>query len=172
MSPSRLTLIAICTSALAACSLPMTGLEVQRSGVSASRPTSTIGSPESEGEPPWQTYTVKVPSGLADMLVRLDSTFHLVVSDCRHPDGATVHVDGSMNTDGLIGIEDVYINGVTLNGSSTAHYKPSGREGSFLRGVAYLSTSWIKDARKLCFRAMGGSMFGVGFKSNISRIPG
>jgi hypothetical protein len=168
MSPTRLAVLALGTLALVGCTLPMNGLTVHKLGLSTTRPENTITG--SEGNSPWQTYTVDLPSRLTRTLAGMDSTFHLSVTDCRHNDAGRIE-SGQVNTDGLISIEDVYVGGVTLNGSSTVHAKAEAIKGPLVRGVAYVSKSRIKDVPELCFRALGGSMMGVGFKSNIVRVP-
>ncbi len=74
--------------------------------------------------------------------------------------------DGLINTDGLIDIADVYVNGLTLN----IHSDLRGSTGPVVRGIAYLSSARIKNVHQLCFRAEGGTMSGVGFRSNLVRL--
>ncbi|HEY7851917.1 MAG TPA: hypothetical protein VIB82_03025 [Caulobacteraceae bacterium] len=166
MSPSRIVLFASCALALAGCVLPLNSLKIHKAGVSTTRPEGTIGPRGSDGDPPWQTYTVEVPSTFAHALASLDSTFHLGVTDCRRELDDMIGKDGLINTDGLIDIADVYINGLTLN----IHSDLRGSTGPVVRGIAYLSSARIKNVRQLCFRAEGGAMFGVGFRSNLVRL--
>jgi hypothetical protein len=146
-------LFVACVLALAGCGFPMQGLRVHRTGLADTRPATTIGPSESVGSPPWQTFSVEVPSAFARLLVRADSTFHLHVTDCEH--------DGDP-----ISIEDVYVNGVPLN---RPHASLRG-DGPTTTGVTYVSRALLKSHRELCFQAMGGNMVGLAFNSNIARV--
>jgi len=143
--------------ALTGCSVPVSGLRVQAAGVAQRRPAGTIGPAGSEGPAPWLTYRVEFPSLYARTLASLDSTFHLRVTNCA-PKG------------GWITTEDVYVDGETLNGSHPGHARPLETQGAPVQGVAYVSAAETKEARELCFQARGGSMIGLGFRSNVVRV--
>lgn len=170
MSAFRLLALAPWVWLLAGCTLPVQGLAVEKGGLASTRPEGTIGPTGSEGSPPWQTYTVLVPSNLARTVTENASTFHLVVTDCRHKDAGRIHQDGHSDLNGWIGTEDVYIDGVTLNQSSGGHSKLQGKKSPIFQGVAYVSTSRIGNIPELCFQASGGNMIGLGFKTNTVRV--
>jgi hypothetical protein len=151
-------------SMLTGCSFPADGITIDKAGLSSTRPESTIGAERSNA--PWQTFSVGVPTGLAKAVIRTNSTFHLVVTDCR-PSAGEVGADGRINLDGWIGAEDVYVDGNTLN---LGRLKFRANRDRVFRGVAYVPAAQIKDVRELCFQAVGGSMLGFGFKSNIVRL--
>lgn len=118
MSPLRRIVSIFGALALTGCTLSTSGMKVHTAGLSTIRPDGTIGPSGSEGAPPWKIYTVELPSRLARTLVGTDSTFHLRVTDCRHKDAGRLD-NGHFNIQGLIGVEDVYVDGLTLNGSSS-----------------------------------------------------
>lgn len=163
----KLWLIALGALAAGGCAMPMEGLSVEKAPLSETRPEGTIG--PNESKPPWQTYTVSMPTRAVRRLVAMQSTFHLRVTDCRRTEAGRID-SGRVNVDGLICIEDVYVDGVTLNGSSRQHPKLEGGDDSVIRGVAYVSTSRIGDVAELCFQASGGTMLGSSFKSNVVRV--
>jgi hypothetical protein len=145
----------------------MNGLKVSKAGVVSSRPLGTIGPNVQDG--PWQTFAVEVPSSLTRLLLSVDSTFHLIVTDCR-PGAGELRPDHQFNLEGYVSAEDVYVDGRTLNGSSDGHVRPRENIGPMLQGVAYVSASRIKNVPELCFQAQGGTMFGLGFKSPVIRV--
>jgi hypothetical protein len=152
--PALLVLSAL---SLAGCRVPLAGLSVEATGVAQRRPAGTIGPPGSEGPAPWLTYRVAFPSLYGRTLASLDSTFHLRVTNCA-PEG------------GWIATEDVYVDGVTLNGSHTGHARPRENRGAPVSGIAYVSVADTKGAPELCFQARGGSTLGLGFRSNVVRV--
>jgi hypothetical protein len=90
--------------------------------------------------------------------VNADSTFHLRVTDCQHEDHPP-------------SVEDVYVDGVALNGPQTGRAMLRSKKGPTVVGVAYLSRAWVETAHELCFQAMGGNMAGFSFKSNVVKLP-
>lgn len=162
-----MTLVALGAMTLAGCTVRTEGLAVQKGGLSTIRPEGTIG--PNEDNPPWQTYTIELPSRLARTATGADSSFHLVVTDCRYKDAGRVQ-EGRVDLKGWVSAEDVYVDGITLNASSGRHPSLKGKKGPIVRGVAYVSTSRIGSIPELCFQASGGSMIGLGFKTNTVRV--
>src|SRR3989344_1745592 len=166
MSPLRMVVVVRGVLVLAGCTVGTGGLSVHKAGLSTIRPEGTIG--PNEDDPPWQTYTVELPARLAQTVTGADSSFHLVVTDCRYKDAG--RVQGGRFDLKWVSAEDVYVDGITLNASSGRQPNLKGRKGPIVRGVAYVSTSRIRNIRELCFQASGGSMIGLGFKTNTVRV--
>ena len=166
---TRLCLIlAIAAMALAGCALPLKLISVEKAARVEVRPDGTIGPPESARA--WQSYVIEMPARQVRRVVAVESTFHLRVTDCRYKEVGRI-VGHRINTDGLIGIEDIDVDGRTLNGSSSGSSTLEGYKGRVVRGVAYLRTDRLADVPELCFQASGGSMLGARFKSNLLRVP-
>lgn len=167
MSPLRMVVVVLGVLALTGCTVRTGGLSVHKAGLSTTRPEGTIG--PNEDDPPWQTYTVELPARLARTVTGADSSFHLVVTDCRYKDVGRVQ-EGRIDLTGWVSVEDVYVDGITLNASSGRHPDLKGKKGPIVQGVAYVSASRIKNIPELCFQASGGSMIGLGFKTNTVRV--
>lgn len=167
MRRSATILLLLGSSTLAGCTMQMSGLRVEKTALSDVRPESTIGPTEDDG--PWQTFRVTAPSQFVRRLLAMQSTFHLQVKDCRFPHAGRLE-NGRFDETGWVTVEDVYVDGLTLNGSSGRRTKLAGSSGPIVTGVAYVSTSRISSTPELCFQAVGGSMMGAKFQSNIVRL--
>lgn len=167
MVRSAAMLLLLGSSCLAGCSMQTSELRVEKAALSAVRPESTIGPTEDDG--PWQTFKVTVPRQFARRLLAMQSTFHLQVKDCRFPHAGRLE-NGRFDSTGWVSVEDVYVDGLTLNGSSSRHTKLAHGSGPTVTGVAYVSASRIGSTPELCFQAVGGSMMGAKFQSNVVRL--
>lgn len=167
MGRSAAILLLLGSLSLAGCSMQMSGLRVEKAALSDVRPESTIG--PTEGDGPWQTFRVTVPRQFARRLLATRSTFHLQVKDCRYPHAGRLE-NGRFDRTGWVSVEDVYVDGLTLNGSSGRRTKLADSSGPIVTGVAYVSNLRIGSTPELCFQAVGGSMIGAKFQSNIVRL--
>jgi hypothetical protein len=134
---------------------------VREVGVTRSRPESTIGPEETQGTL-WRVYHIELSTGAVRHLLSYSPTVHLVASNC----------DGGNE----FAWEDIYVDGATINGSTSerasANFIDAAiREGGGrLTGVSYLRDQDVRGHAEFCLHAQGGIEGGLGFTSNSVKM--
>lgn len=156
--------VGVLALALGGCAAHSDELVVRAAGLSPDRPETTIGAPDGQEDAPWRMFEVQLPTRFVRKIVAADSTFHLSVTDCGRDE------DHGRVGRGVFSIEDVYVNGATLNLAGSERVSRSQLTGSVVEGVAYVSAKDIEGETELCFQASGGSMLGFRFDTNVVRV--